>query len=103
MNLTIPPIRLAGGPEQELGSAHLGKRQGLKTQREAVELALRTLLHLRQQEEIKRFRGKLDWQGDLDTIIATHCIARGFPLLYSDRDFDPFVEHLGLRSALARA
>jgi len=22
------------------------------------------------------------------------------PLLYSDRDFDPFVEHLGLRSAL---
>lgn len=38
----------------------------------------------------------------IDTIIATHCIARGFPLLYSDRDFDPFVEHLGLRSALAR-
>lgn len=39
----------------------------------------------------------------IDTIIATHCIARGLPLLYSDRDFDPFVQHLGLRSALARA
>lgn len=38
----------------------------------------------------------------IDTIIATHCIARGLPLLYSDRDFDPFVEHLGLRSAVAR-
>ncbi|MBI2961021.1 MAG: type II toxin-antitoxin system VapB family antitoxin [Betaproteobacteria bacterium] len=39
---------------------------GLKTKREAVELGLRTLLRLRQQEKIRRFRGKLDWQGDLD-------------------------------------
>ena len=38
---------------------------GLTTKREAVELGLRTLLRLRQQEEIRRFRGKLDWQGDL--------------------------------------
>jgi Arc/MetJ family transcription regulator len=41
---------------------------GLKTKREAVELGLRTLLRLRQQEEIKRFRGKLNWQGDLEAI-----------------------------------
>lgn len=34
------------------------------------------------------------------TIIATRCIESGFILLYSDRDFDPFVQHLGLRSAL---
>ncbi|MCK2126129.1 type II toxin-antitoxin system VapB family antitoxin [Thauera aromatica] len=39
---------------------------GLKTKREAVELGLKTLLRLRQQEEIRQFRGKLDWQGDLD-------------------------------------
>jgi predicted nucleic acid-binding protein len=39
----------------------------------------------------------------VDTVIATRCIADGIALLYSDRDFDPFVEHLGLRSALARA
>lgn len=39
---------------------------GLKTKREAVELGLRTLLRLRQQEQIRRFRGKLNWQGDLD-------------------------------------
>ena len=38
---------------------------GLKTKRDAVELGLRTLLRLRQQEQIKRFRGKLHWQGDL--------------------------------------
>ena len=36
----------------------------------------------------------------IDTVIATRCIASGLALLYSDRDFDPFVEHLGLRSAL---
>jgi Arc/MetJ family transcription regulator len=41
---------------------------GLKTKREAVELGLRTLLRLRQQEEIRRLRGKLDWQGDLDAM-----------------------------------
>lgn len=36
----------------------------------------------------------------IDTIIATACIAKGYSLLYSDRDFDAFVDHLGLRSAL---
>ncbi|MCC6534528.1 MAG: type II toxin-antitoxin system VapB family antitoxin [Burkholderiales bacterium] len=41
---------------------------GLKTKREVVELGLRTLLKLRQQERIRRFRGKLDWQGDLDAM-----------------------------------
>jgi Arc/MetJ family transcription regulator len=43
---------------------------GLKTKKEIVELALRTLLRLRQQEEIRRLRGKLDWQGDLDAMRA---------------------------------
>jgi predicted nucleic acid-binding protein len=37
----------------------------------------------------------------IDTVIATRCIESRLSLLYSDRDFDPFVEHLGLRSALA--
>lgn len=41
---------------------------GLKTKREAVELGLRTLLRLRKQVEIRRFRGKLNWQGDLDSM-----------------------------------
>ncbi|WP_332675499.1 type II toxin-antitoxin system VapC family toxin [Aromatoleum sp.] len=37
----------------------------------------------------------------IDTVIATRCIESGLSLLYGDRDFDPFVEHLGLRSALS--
>ena len=41
---------------------------GLKTKREAVEEGLRTLLRLKQQEEIRRFRGKLAWKGDLDAM-----------------------------------
>jgi Arc/MetJ family transcription regulator len=41
---------------------------GLKTKREAVELGLRTIVRLRKQEEIRRFRGKLRWRGDLDAM-----------------------------------
>jgi len=41
---------------------------GLKTKREAVELGLRTLLRLRQQEELRSLRGKLNWQGDLEAM-----------------------------------
>jgi predicted nucleic acid-binding protein len=36
----------------------------------------------------------------IDTVIATRCIVSGYTLLHSDRDFDPFVTHLGLRSVL---
>jgi Arc/MetJ family transcription regulator len=39
---------------------------GQKTKREAVELGLRTLLRLRQQSEIKKLRGNITWEGDLD-------------------------------------
>jgi len=41
---------------------------GLKTKREAVEEGLKALLRLARQEEIRRFRGRLDWQGDLDAM-----------------------------------
>jgi len=36
----------------------------------------------------------------VDCFIATYCIDRGMPLLYNDRDFDPFVQHLGLHAVL---
>lgn len=35
-----------------------------------------------------------------DVIIATFCIENKLPLLFLDRDFIPFVEHLGLESAM---
>ncbi|MGD9630802.1 MAG: type II toxin-antitoxin system VapB family antitoxin [Pyrinomonadaceae bacterium] len=42
------------------------KVTGLKTKREAVELALRTLLNLERQKDFRKLRGKIDWQGDLE-------------------------------------
>ena len=41
---------------------------GLRTKREVVELGLKTLLRLRQQGELKKLRGKVDWQGDLEAM-----------------------------------
>jgi Arc/MetJ family transcription regulator len=41
---------------------------GLKTKREAVDQALRTLLRLRKQEDIRSLRGKLKWRGDLQAM-----------------------------------
>ena len=41
---------------------------GLKTKREAVELGLKTLLRLQRQAEIRAFRGKLAWDGDLEAM-----------------------------------
>lgn len=41
---------------------------GLKTKREAVELGLKTLLRLKQQTDLRKLRGKYDWEGDLDAM-----------------------------------
>ena len=41
---------------------------GFKTKREAVEEGLRTLLRLNRQAEIRKYRGKLNWEGDLDAM-----------------------------------
>ncbi len=35
----------------------------------------------------------------IDVIIGSFCIDEGLPLLFSDRDFLPMVEHLGLQPA----
>lgn len=47
------------------------KVTGLKTKREAVELALKTLIKLKKQENIKTYRGKLKWEGDLEEMRTT--------------------------------
>jgi predicted nucleic acid-binding protein len=37
----------------------------------------------------------------IDAIIATYCIENKLPLLHSDKDFQPFHEHLKLKNAFA--
>ena len=39
---------------------------GARSKREAVELGLRTLDRLQQQGEIRSFRGRLHWEGELE-------------------------------------
>lgn len=46
--------------------AQVMKATGIRTKREAVEMGLKVLLRLKKQESIRKYRGKLDWQGDLD-------------------------------------
>jgi predicted nucleic acid-binding protein len=51
-------------------------------------------------ENFRRLRGLgITVRKTIDTLIATRCIESGHHLLYSDRDFDSFVVHLGLRAA----
>jgi Arc/MetJ family transcription regulator len=42
------------------------KLTGIKTKREVVQEALRTLILLREQGEARNLRGKLKWDGDLN-------------------------------------
>lgn len=51
--------------DNKLMSAAL-KTSGLKTKKEVVEEALRLLVKVKNQNKLKKFRGKLRWEGDLN-------------------------------------
>jgi Arc/MetJ family transcription regulator len=42
------------------------KATGLNTKKEAVEEGLRLLIQRHKQQAIRKLRGKLKWEGDLD-------------------------------------
>ena len=42
------------------------KATGFKTKREVVDFALREVLRLKKQAELKKLRGKFHWEGDLE-------------------------------------
>jgi Arc/MetJ family transcription regulator len=42
------------------------KQTGLKTKKAVIEEALRTLVRVKSQEQVRSLRGKLHWEGDLD-------------------------------------
>ena len=51
-------------------------------------------------ENVRQLRRKgITVRKTMDGIIATACIEANLPLLFSDRDFRPYVEHLGLEVA----
>jgi Arc/MetJ family transcription regulator len=39
---------------------------GLRSKRQVAELGLQTLIQLRAQRRLRKLRGKLQWEGDLD-------------------------------------
>ena len=43
-------------------------KRGFRTKREAAQLGLRTVLRPYRQAEIRRYRGKLPWTGDLEVM-----------------------------------
>jgi hypothetical protein len=43
---------------------------GIKTKKEAIEEGLKLLIHMKNQEKIKAFRGKLTWTGSLEKMRA---------------------------------
>jgi predicted nucleic acid-binding protein len=62
---------------------------------------LNTELALQSAENFRILRKQgITIRKTIDVIIATFCIAEGHTLLFSDKDFIPFVEHLGLRTIL---
>jgi len=44
------------------------KASGLSKKKEAVELGLKLLVRQNQQQSIRKLRGKLKWEGDLDVM-----------------------------------
>ncbi len=42
------------------------KLTGIKTKKQVVQEALRLLIQLKEQEQVRALRGKLHWEGDLD-------------------------------------
>lgn len=42
------------------------KASGLKTKKDAVEQGLKLLVRRSQQQEIRKLRGRIKWEGDLD-------------------------------------
>jgi Arc/MetJ family transcription regulator len=42
------------------------KLTGIKTKKELIHEALRTLIRMRLQAEVRDLRGKLHWEGNLD-------------------------------------
>jgi len=51
--------------DQQLMEAAL-KLSGLKSKKAVVEAALKVFVQLEQQRQIKNWRGKLAWEGDLE-------------------------------------
>lgn len=77
-----------------------------KVKRLMLELSVFELLGrdraIRAADNYRRLRKKgVTIRKTNDLIIGTFCVDESLRLLFHDRDFEPMIQHLGLRSALA--
>ena len=73
--------------------------RGVLTELTVFEL-LGKKMAIASEENFRKLRKKgITIRKTADVIIASYCIEHQLPLLFSDKDFQPFVKHLGLRSA----
>ncbi len=57
---------------------------------------------IKSAENFRKLRKKgITIRKTADVIIASYCIEHGLPLLFSDKDFKPFVQHLKLEEVLS--
>lgn len=105
--------RLLGTDPVALGDVNLVEiLQGFRHDRDAVRarelllsldvlpmLGVENALQAAHRSRMLRSRG-ITIRKTNDVIIASYCISHGHSLLFADRDFLPFVEFLGLRTAL---
>jgi predicted nucleic acid-binding protein len=124
----IDYFRSADTPQVALLDSYFGSRrlavgdliaaevlQGVRDQRE-FRLVKKTLdafhhvdlvgygLAIRASENYRALRDRgITIRKTIDTLIATYCIENGLTLLHADRDFVPFVNHLGLQVAYSDA
>jgi predicted nucleic acid-binding protein len=64
-------------------------------------LGTKAELAIKSADNFRRLRKKgITIRKTIDVIIATFCIERRHTLLFSDKDFLPFVQHLGLATVL---
>jgi len=54
---------------------------------------------IKSTENFRKLRKKgITVRKTIDVIIGTFCISENIPLLQDDKDFEPMIEHLGLKS-----
>ena len=62
---------------------------------------LGTKMAVKSADNFRKLRKKgITIRKTADVIIASFCIEHNLPLLFSDKDFQPFVEHFSLRNAI---
>ena len=93
-DLILTEVLQGFGRDQDFARA----RDALLSFTQASMLGSRRALRAAENHRSLRRRGHTV-RKTIDTLIATYCLDHDHPLLFSDRDFQPFVDCLGLRTA----